>query len=60
MPILEAVHPDLWIPLVIVLFWASVARAVLVSAEKLPPTCRDCGRRFERRHLGEPVCRCHC
>jgi hypothetical protein len=50
------------LPLALVLFvlaWATVARAVLVFAQKLPPTCDSCGRRFERRHLGEPVCRCH-
>lgn len=41
-----------------IMLWAVIARAVLVYAQKLPPTCRGCGRRFERRHLGEPVCRC--
>jgi hypothetical protein len=41
-----------------VLGWATVARAVLVFVQKLPPTCGNCGRRYERRHLGEPVCRC--
>jgi len=50
---------DLWIPMLLVLAWATVARAMLVSAHKLPPTCGACGRRFERHHLGEPVCRCH-
>jgi hypothetical protein len=48
-------------PLALLLFilgWATVARAVLVFAQKLPPTCGHCGRRFERRHMGEPVCRC--
>jgi hypothetical protein len=44
--------------LLILLAWVTVARAVLVYAQKLPPTCRDCGRRFQRRHMGEPVCRC--
>ena len=41
-----------------IMLWAVIARAVLVYAQKLPPTCSGCGRRFERRHLGEPVCRC--
>jgi hypothetical protein len=48
-------------PLALLLFilgWATVARAVLVFTQKLPPTCGDCGRRYERRHLGEPVCKC--
>jgi hypothetical protein len=48
-------------PLAVMLFvlgWATVARAVLVFVQKLPPTCGRCGRRFERKHLGEPVCRC--
>jgi hypothetical protein len=39
--------------------WATVARAVLVYVQKLPPTCGRCNRRFERRHLGEIVCACH-
>jgi hypothetical protein len=45
--------------LLFILAWLTVARAVLVFVEKLPPTCGSCGRRFERRHLGEPVCKCH-
>ena len=44
--------------LLFVLGWLTVARAVLVVAKVLPPTCAQCGRRFERRHLGETVCRC--
>jgi hypothetical protein len=50
---------DMWIPLVVVLAWVTVARAFLVFAQKLPPTCARCGLRYERRHLGEPVCSCH-
>jgi hypothetical protein len=50
------------VPLPFALFtflaWGIVARAVLVYAQKLPPTCRSCGLRYERRHLGEAVCRC--
>jgi hypothetical protein len=48
-------------PLAVMLFvlgWATVARAVLVFVQKLPPTCARCGRRYERKHLGEPVCKC--
>jgi hypothetical protein len=41
-----------------VLLWATLMRALLVKARLLPPTCARCGRPFERRHLGDPVCRC--
>ena len=37
---------------------AIVARAVLVYAQVLPPTCGSCNLKLERRYLGEPVCRC--
>jgi hypothetical protein len=40
-------------------FGAALMRALLVRAEVLPPTCAHCGLRYERRHLGERVCRCH-
>ncbi|HXV56860.1 MAG TPA: hypothetical protein VD704_03250 [Gaiellaceae bacterium] len=48
------------VPLALLTFlaWAVVARAVLVFAQVLPPTCGSCGLRLERRRLGEPVCRC--
>jgi hypothetical protein len=47
-------------PLVLslVLFWAALMRALFVKAELLPATCARCGLRFERRALGDPVCRC--
>lgn len=47
-------------PIVIslVLFWATLMRALFVKAQLLPPTCARCGLRFERRGLGDPVCRC--
>jgi hypothetical protein len=48
----------LQLPLFSVFAWAIVARALLVHAHKLPPTCRDCGFRLERRHLGETICSC--
>ena len=40
-------------------FGAALMRALLVRAEVLPPTCGHCGLRYERRHMGERVCRCH-
>jgi len=40
------------------LAWGVVARAVLVYAQVLPPTCSSCGLKLERRYLGEQVCRC--
>jgi hypothetical protein len=45
--------------LLIAMSWMTIARAVLVFAQKLPPTCRDCGLKLERRYLGESVCSCH-
>ena len=45
--------------LLISMAWMTVARAVLVFAQKLPPTCRHCGLKLERRYLGESVCSCH-
>ena len=41
------------------LVWATLMRALLVRARVLPPTCARCGLPFERRRLGERVCRCH-
>ncbi len=54
----EGMRQEVWIPLLLLLAWVTVARAVLVFAQKLPPTCARCGRRLERRHLGEAICRC--
>ena len=47
-------------PLVLslVLFCGTLMRALFVKAELLPATCARCGLRFERRALGDPVCRC--
>jgi hypothetical protein len=42
-----------------VLLWATLMRALLVKARILPPTCGRCGLQFERRALGESICRCH-
>jgi hypothetical protein len=44
--------------LLYVLLWGTLMRTLLVRANFLPPTCARCGLRFERRALGEPVCRC--
>jgi hypothetical protein len=38
--------------------WAALLRALFVKANIAPPTCGHCGRLFERRALGEPVCSC--
>ena len=38
--------------------WATLFRALLVQAQLAPRTCGRCGRTFERRALGEPVCSC--
>ena len=40
------------------LLWATLMRALLVRAKVLPATCGRCGLPFERRALGDPVCRC--
>jgi hypothetical protein len=44
--------------LALVLFWATLMRALFVKAQILPATCARCGLRLERRAMGEPVCRC--
>jgi hypothetical protein len=41
-----------------VALWATLMRALLVKARVLPATCARCGLQFERRALGETVCRC--
>ncbi|MDQ2982386.1 MAG: hypothetical protein M3R70_00455 [Actinomycetota bacterium] len=41
------------------LLFVAFMRALLVRAEVLPPTCARCGLKYERKHLGENVCRCH-
>jgi hypothetical protein len=38
--------------------WASLVRALLVKARIAPRSCDRCGHGFERRALGEPICRC--
>jgi hypothetical protein len=41
---------------VISVAWLTIGRAVLVFAQKLPPTCPRCWKRLERRYLGEQIC----
>lgn len=38
--------------------WAALLRALLVKGNLAPRSCGRCGLLFERRSLGEPVCRC--
>ena len=38
--------------------WAALLRALLVKGHIAPRSCGRCGHLFERRALGEPVCRC--
>ena len=38
--------------------WATLMKALLVKANLVPASCGRCGRKFERRELGEPVCSC--
>ena len=54
----RSMRQDVWIPLLLVMAWSTVARSVLVYARKLPPPCLRCWRLFERRYLGETVCSC--
>ena len=41
-----------------VALWGTLMRALLVKARVLPATCARCGLQFERRALGETICRC--
>jgi hypothetical protein len=47
-----------WLVLPTFVLWATLMRGLLVAAKLLPQCCRRCGLAFERRELGEPVCRC--
>ena len=51
-----SIPPSLLVPFLVL--WATLTRALLVAAKIAPPTCARCGLKFERRDLGEPVCRC--
>jgi hypothetical protein len=47
------------IGLVLFAVYATLFQGLLVAAKVLPPACARCGLRFERRRMGERVCRCH-
>lgn len=40
------------------MLWIVLLRALLVRADLLPKTCRNCGLPLERSRLGEGICRC--
>jgi hypothetical protein len=46
--------------LVYLVLAATLGRAVLVGVQHGPSvsTCRGCGKPYERRALGEQICRC--
>jgi hypothetical protein len=52
------VNVQVWILLFFLVLAASLARAVLLADHRGPSTCTRCGRSFERRVLGEHICRC--
>jgi len=37
--------------------WATLMKPLLERAQLIPASCARCGKRFERRELGEPICR---
>ena len=39
--------------------WAMLLKALLARARVIPAECARCGRLYERRELGQPVCRCN-
>ncbi len=39
-------------------FWATLMKPLLERAQVIPASCARCGMVFERRELGEPICRC--
>jgi len=48
-------------PVVIALFlvvWAVLMRALAAASDPARRACARCGRPFERKRLGEPVCHC--
>ena len=38
--------------------WVVLLKALFARARVIPAECARCGRLFERRELGQPVCRC--
>lgn len=47
-----------WLVLPYLVAFATLARALLVSAKVLPPSCAQCGLPLERKRLGERICSC--
>jgi uncharacterized Zn finger protein (UPF0148 family) len=47
-----------WLLLPYLVVFATVARALLVSAKVLPPSCAQCGLPLERRRMGQSICSC--
>ncbi|MGI9113412.1 MAG: hypothetical protein ACR2GT_14670 [Gaiellaceae bacterium] len=39
--------------------WATLMKPLLERAQLIPASCARCGKRFERRELGEPICACN-
>jgi len=39
-------------------FWLTLLQALLVRARLVGHSCGRCGRPYERRELGQPVCSC--
>jgi hypothetical protein len=39
--------------------WATLLKALLARARVIPGECARCGLFFERRELGQPICRCN-
>jgi hypothetical protein len=49
-------------PLLIAVYltvWAVLMKALAAAAKPARATCARCARPLERRHAGEPICRCH-
>lgn len=42
-----------------VVLWTVLLKALLSRAHLIPRQCARCGRLFERRELGQPVCTCN-
>ncbi len=55
---MEHVITQTWLLAPWAMLWLVLFRALLVRAGILPPTCPRCGRPFERRRMGDSVCRC--
>jgi hypothetical protein len=38
--------------------WATLFKALLARARVIPSECARCGMLYERRELGQSICRC--